>query len=101
MAAPIGMQSMNVGIQEGYDLGQHLADIIENKADAEKLEDYGRERRKEWETIMGIETALRGNAGTNTFADEHSDQLLSCLPASRRTLPLFAEHLGMDILGLS
>lgn len=100
LAAPIGMQSMNVGIEEGVQLGQYLADIIEGKSGPEVLRDYGVDRRREWEALMGIETALRPRASTNSFVAENSDKFLGCLPASLETLPLFADCLGMDILGV-
>ncbi|MEY3001619.1 MAG: hypothetical protein RL648_1833 [Verrucomicrobiota bacterium] len=99
LAAPIGMQSMNVGIQEGYQLGQALADILEERKPSSVLEAYGRAREEEWQALLGMETALRPRGETDPFVAENSDKMMACLPASLETLPLFAEHLRMDLLG--
>lgn len=99
LAAPIGMQSMNVGIQEGVQLGQHIADILEGKSPSESLQDYGRARKTEWQALFGMEMALRPRPGAEPFVAENCDKIMACLPASLETLPLFAEYLQADLLG--
>ena len=97
LAAPIGMQSMNIGIREGHQLGTILADVIEGKASGEKLEAYRLDREREWRTLLGMEGELASSESTDPFLAEHADKLLECLPTSLESLPAYAAALGMAI----
>lgn len=99
LAAPIGMQSMNVGIQEGVQLGHQIADILEGKAPPESLRDYDAARQAEWRALLGLQRALRPRPEAEPFVAENCDKIMACLPASLETLPLFAEYLQTDLLG--
>ena len=98
MAAPIGMQSMNLGMQEGQFLGNTIADILDGKKDPKELVAYGTAREKEWRSLMGIETRIKPGELTNPLLAQHADSLLECIPASLETLDSFAELLGVELL---
>lgn len=97
LAAPIGMQSMNIGIREGKQLATILADVIEGKAGKEKLDAYRLDREREWRTLLGMEGKLVPGESTDPFLAKHADKLLDCLPASLESLPTFATALDMAV----
>lgn len=97
LAPPIGMQSMNIGIAEGHDLGNRLADVLEGKADLKSLEDYGRDRETEWRSLLGLDTVVEPKGNTDAFLSEHAAKLQSCLPASGGTLADYAKVLNMNL----
>jgi len=98
LAAPIGMQSMNLGIAEGIELSGLIADIIEGKAGPEVLDAYGARRHAEWHTLMGLDASLKGRASTNDLLKANLDKLLGCLPASLETLPKFIEAMDLELV---
>jgi 2-polyprenyl-6-methoxyphenol hydroxylase-like FAD-dependent oxidoreductase len=97
ITGPIGMQSMNIGLQEGESLANHISDLIEGKADPYILEDYNSKRELEWRALIGLSTSFEGKEGTDPFILANKDRLLRCMPASQQTLPLFAEALGLEL----
>jgi 2-polyprenyl-6-methoxyphenol hydroxylase-like FAD-dependent oxidoreductase len=97
MAAPIGMQSMNVGIHEGHSLANRIADLIEGKGDAQSLQDYASERQEEWSALMGLNTRLSPMGSANPFMAQYADRILGCIPGSRDSLPTFAKLLEMTL----
>lgn len=98
LAAPIGMQSMNLGIQEGHLLGNTIADVIEGKADRDQLEAYGRQRIHEWRSLMGLDASMKATGETNPFLSQYADRLHECIPASLGTLESFARLMGMEVV---
>lgn len=98
LAAPIGMQSMNLGVQEGHILGDIIADILDGKQGHDTLDEYGSGRLKEWRSLMGLDAKLRATADTDPFLAKNADRLMECIPASMDTLASFADLLGMEIV---
>jgi 2-polyprenyl-6-methoxyphenol hydroxylase-like FAD-dependent oxidoreductase len=99
LAAPIGMQSMNVGIREGCQLGETIAGVIGGQATSRKLEAYGLDRQREWRALMGLDSRMEPTDKTDPFLKEHADKLLGCLPAAMDALPAFAKTMGMVLSG--
>lgn len=97
LAAPVGMQSMNVGIHEGHTLGHILADIIEDKAKSPKLEAYAADRQREWRALMGLDTRIEPGPDTDPLLASYADRILSCIPGSLSSMPDFARALGMTL----
>lgn len=97
LAAPIGMQSMNVGIHEGHTLATVIADLIDGKADATALEDYASGRQDEWKALMGMTSQVEARDTTNPLLARYSDRILGCIPGSKDVLPAFADLLDLTI----
>jgi len=97
LAAPIGMQSMNVGIREGTELAKTLSRRLHGEAEEDALEAYGAARMEEWNTLLGLRHRLHSTASTNPFMKLHANRILECLPVSGATLPAFARALSMGI----
>lgn len=97
ITGPIGMQSMNIGIFEGKELAQRIADLIEGTASSSSLTDYCGERRLEWRALMGLSTSLEESQAADPFIHANKDRLLYCLPASIKTLPDYVHALGLEL----
>lgn len=97
LAAPIGMQSMNIGIREGCELATVLADTMEGRGGPDLLAAYGQGRIEEWRALMGLDTSFKAGAETPDFIKAHLDKLHGCLPASLGTLPAFCEALKVEL----
>ncbi len=100
LTGPVGMQSMNIGLKEGHQLGNALADIIHGEAGPEILEQYESGRLKEWQALMGVSTGLASRPETDPFLSGKLDRMLSCLPASLDSLPDFAKALSVDLVAV-
>lgn len=95
LASPVGMQSMNIGINEGTELARSLANLLQGRADSRDLRQYGEDRLEEWETLFGLRRKLQPTASTDPFIKQFADRIHECLPASAATLPDFARALSM------
>ena len=98
LAAPIGMQSMNLGVQEGHLLANTLADVLEGKSGGEALHQYGERRIREWRSLMGIRTRMEADNNSHPLLAKYAERLMECIPASMETLPSFAELMGMRLV---
>jgi 2-polyprenyl-6-methoxyphenol hydroxylase-like FAD-dependent oxidoreductase len=97
LTGPAGMQSMNAGLGEAGDLAGRIATIHRGEAGIETLEAYGRERRAEWEFLLGRAGGLRPAAGTPPWAAASAARLLPCLPATGDDLRGLAGRLGLEV----
>ena len=98
LTGPVGMQSMNIGISEGHQLGDILADLIEGKADVDALAAYGNGREQEWRALMGMDIRLEATESTHPLIAANLERLPACLPASQSTLPALAQALGVRVM---
>lgn len=97
MTGPAGMQSMNVGLREGRELAAALAGVLRDDQPAEKLDDYGRGRRAEWRSLLGVKGGLQASAEADPWVAGVADRLLPCLPASGEELVRLAGKLGLAL----
>jgi 2-polyprenyl-6-methoxyphenol hydroxylase-like FAD-dependent oxidoreductase len=97
LTGPIGMQSMNVGINEGELLGNIVADVIVGRTDPNALDAYAAGREKEWRSLAGLTARLVPEPDADPFMAANAARLISCVPASLESLPHFADALGMRL----
>ncbi len=100
LTGPVGMQSMNIGMNEGQMLANSLADIIEGWADSSILEAYNTDREREWRALLGLSTVLSGGPKMDGFISTYLDRLPGCIPASVDSLPDYAAALGAELTHL-
>lgn len=96
MTGPAGIQSMNVGLEEAYALGNTLADILKGTAWMEGLEDYAK-RRDVWRFLLGLEGGLQPTEAAPDWAHRLADRLVLCLPASGRDLAALVQQIGLEV----
>lgn len=96
LAAPLGMQSMNLGLSEAHQLAQSIARILRIKASRELLESYGREHRREWRWLLGLEGGLAAGDGASDWVRTHAERILPTIPASGDDLVQLAAQIGLE-----
>jgi 2-polyprenyl-6-methoxyphenol hydroxylase-like FAD-dependent oxidoreductase len=96
-AGPVGVQSMNVGLSEGATLARNLRRILRERASAEVLEAYDRERQQEWQRLLGLTGGLKARGDTDAWVSQRRSRILPCLPASEADLTRLAAQLRVEI----
>jgi 2-polyprenyl-6-methoxyphenol hydroxylase-like FAD-dependent oxidoreductase len=91
---PVAAQSMNVGLLEAVELANLLKDILRKGASRELLEQYGRNRRIEWEQLLGKGCLTSANA----WVESYKARLIPCLPASGNDLAELFAHLTGELV---
>ena len=93
---PAGIQSMNVGFQEAYDLTQRIAATLRDKASLDTFEAYNEERVREWRKLLGATGGLTAAAQADPWIAERSAAILPCLPACGADLDHLAHQLNLS-----
>jgi NADPH-dependent dioxygenase len=97
LTGPVGVQSMNVGLREAWELGNAVADILVGAEDREQLSVYERERLAEWRFLHGTEGGLRPLMRTTSWLTGKLGRLLPCIPAAGYDLVQLAEQIGVGL----
>ena len=93
---PLGVQSMNLGLQEAADLGDRIAVALE--ADSrEPLVEYDRRWRNRWRRIAA---AARASDRCPSWLENRAHRLPKMLPFSGSDLDSFLEEIGLALSGL-
>jgi 2-polyprenyl-6-methoxyphenol hydroxylase-like FAD-dependent oxidoreductase len=97
LAPPVGMQSMNIGMHEGVELATRASAILAGNAPLADLDAYGRDRRYEWQALLGMTRRFVPPEGSSTWLSEVAARLQGCIPASLSNLDAFASALGVEV----
>jgi len=97
LTGPVGVQSMNLGFAEAYDLVERAARVLRDGADPDLVAEYDRRWRREWDFLLGIEGELAPGARTDAWVAWNRFRIRSCLPGSGETFRLLAEQLGLEV----
>jgi len=92
---PLGVQSLNVGLDEGNELGQHIARDLHHPSSEPFGQAYEAGRQRQWRALLGLDPAATMSARTPTWVRRHLRQLLPCLPASGGDLDDLLEQLRL------
>jgi 3-(3-hydroxy-phenyl)propionate hydroxylase len=94
---PVGVQSMNAGMNEAATLARTLRRILREKAPSSLLEDCDREWQEEWRRLLGLTGGLKPRKETGAWVRERCGRILACLPGSHQDLTRLAGQLGLDL----
>ncbi len=97
MTGPIGVQSMNVGLREVYDLAHVFEGILDGGISVEQLERYNRKRTDEWRGLLGMAGGLQPTDSVDPWLRAHGEDLMSALPGSGNDLKALAAQLGFTV----
>lgn len=95
LTLPAGAQSMNIGLQEAYDLAERMTAILREGRPVSVLRDYDRERREEWKRLLGLDGGLHPLPGAPKWSKALAGRLLSSLPATGDDLGRLLEQVGL------
>ncbi len=91
LTGPVGVQSMNVGMQEGHD----LAGIIAGGGNALKLQAYNDRWTGVWRQLHGLDKGVHPSMHANAWISDHVARILPCLPGYGNELVEVANHLAV------
>ena len=97
LTGPVGIQSMNLGLQEAHELAETLAGILRGGESMAALEDYNRRWMGRWRQLHNLEGGLAGGPETDEWIRAHSGVLMSCLPGCGAGLTALAGQLGLRL----
>lgn len=91
---PVGMQSMNLGLQEAAGFAGIMHQILRQNASLELLGDYAQARQREWEGLL--KDGWRAREPAASWIRANAGKIPSCLPAAGQTLIRMASQLGLE-----
>jgi 2-polyprenyl-6-methoxyphenol hydroxylase-like FAD-dependent oxidoreductase len=94
---PVGMHSMNMGLEEAYRLASAIADREAGTATAQGLAAYDRERTEELRFMLGADdTELVARGEANDWVRAERGRLVECVPACGDDLVALLRQLGLE-----
>lgn len=78
---PIGMQSMNAGLEEAFRLAGAMADQLRGRTSDAIFSDYQRDRVEDLRVMMGVEGRLVADPTADPWVGERASRLVGCIPA--------------------
>jgi 2-polyprenyl-6-methoxyphenol hydroxylase-like FAD-dependent oxidoreductase len=97
LSGPVGVQSMNVGMFEAYELATAVEGVLSGRDPASSLDSYGTHRREVWKDLLGLHGPLESGKETDPWIRRHAGRLLDVLPASEEHLAELAAQLGLSM----
>lgn len=95
LTGPLGVQSLNVGLDEASELALRIGDALKNPGRPAFGELYGARRTRQWRALLGLEERVVLSSRTPDWARRHVGSLLTCLPASEADLDELLEQLRL------
>lgn len=92
LTAPVGFQSMNVGLSEAYELSMAVGGVLRHEATPRTFERFAQARYAEWARLLGIQNKI---VGGELLSDAEGARLVPCMPASGRDLDELLSQLGL------
>jgi len=97
LTGPVGVQSMNVGIRESFEVANRLTAVLREGGSPELLQSYQAEQIREWRQLLGIEGHLESSGAAVSWAGANAERLLPCLPGSGDHLQELLAQLGLRL----
>lgn len=95
--SPVGMQSMNLGMQEGALLAEILPRALDEGSPAALLEKYNSCCQTEWSFLLGQSPPGNACEATTNWITEHYQRIVPCIPASGSDRELLLRQLGLPM----
>lgn len=96
LTGPLGVQSLNVGLDEASDLALRIADAVETSPSGAFGADYDAQRRAQWRELFGLSGASAPRPTSHDWTQRYLGQLMTSLPASGRDLELLLDQLRVS-----
>ena len=109
MAGPVGVQSMNVGLKEASEVSARIARLLHGDPFSDvagttagviagESDEYGRKRREEWESLLGIKDGVNSTGEATDWVMDHRERIPACVPASGDDLRLLLHQIGLEMI---
>jgi 2-polyprenyl-6-methoxyphenol hydroxylase-like FAD-dependent oxidoreductase len=97
LGAPVGVQSMNLGLLEADDLADRVASVIQGERPISELQKYDDHWTGVWRSLHGVSRTVRPTAEADAWVRERADRLVACLPGYGRSAQLLSRQLGLEL----
>ncbi len=81
LSGPLGVQSLNVGLDEATELADRIAHALQEPLSPNFGAHYEAKRMRQWRALLGLDVAVPSERSPE-WARKHAPRLLPCLPAS-------------------
>jgi 2-polyprenyl-6-methoxyphenol hydroxylase-like FAD-dependent oxidoreductase len=95
LTGPLGVQSLNIGLDEASELAVHIANDLRRPSALGFGSDYNARRTLQWQELLGISERASAGARSPAWARRNLSRILSCLPASGRDLDDLLDQLRL------
>ena len=95
LTGPLGVQSLNVGLDEANELAGRMADALRHPTRVDFGPDYDARRSLQWRELLGVDERAALSARSPEWARRHLHRLVACLPASEADLDELLEQLRL------
>jgi 2-polyprenyl-6-methoxyphenol hydroxylase-like FAD-dependent oxidoreductase len=96
LTGPVGVQSLNIGLDEANELALRMADGLRHEARSGFGADYDAQRTLQWRELLGVEQRAALSPRSPEWARRNLSRLISCLPASEADLDALLEQLRVE-----
>lgn len=93
--SPLGVQNLNGGMVDAWELGYSIADALNNAGATRRLETYGLARNDEWNALLGLSDSLNPADGVDEWTRENASTILSSVPATGDELAKLVSSVGL------
>jgi 2-polyprenyl-6-methoxyphenol hydroxylase-like FAD-dependent oxidoreductase len=95
LTGPIGVQSLNAGLEEAHGLAGRVARILRGEAREELLDAGELEGRRRWRQLLGFDGPPTPREGAPDWVRRNSHRFLSCVPALGGHLEALLDEVGL------
>jgi 2-polyprenyl-6-methoxyphenol hydroxylase-like FAD-dependent oxidoreductase len=95
LTGPLGVQSLNVGLDEASELAVRIGDTLRHPSRQSFGEDYEAARTTQWRELLGVTERASLGARSPAWAWRNLSRILSCLPASGSDLDDLLDQLRL------
>jgi 2-polyprenyl-6-methoxyphenol hydroxylase-like FAD-dependent oxidoreductase len=95
LTGPLGVQSLNVGLDEANELALRMSDALADPALASFGHHYNARRTLQWQELLGIRERASLGPRSPAWAWRNAARILSCLPASGKDLDDLLDQLRL------
>jgi 2-polyprenyl-6-methoxyphenol hydroxylase-like FAD-dependent oxidoreductase len=94
-AAPVGVQSMNSGLAEAYELAARISRIQRAGGPPSLLQEFGTSAHDTWQRLLGAGGDVRALPGADPWVQQAAPRILACIPASGEDLEPLLGQIGL------
>jgi 2-polyprenyl-6-methoxyphenol hydroxylase-like FAD-dependent oxidoreductase len=95
LTGPLGVQSLNVGLDEASELALRISDVLRHPSRGTVGDEYNSRRFLQWQDLLGVTERATLGARSPAWVRRNLGRILSCFPASGRDLDDLLDQLRL------
>jgi 2-polyprenyl-6-methoxyphenol hydroxylase-like FAD-dependent oxidoreductase len=98
LTGPVGVQSLNVGLDEADELGRRIAHALAQPSEPRFGPHYEGRRLRQWRELLGLTDRVEVSERSPSWTRRSLHRLLPCLPASEADLDDLLDQLRLTLV---